>query len=113
MAAFDIDRTAGVRAGAATEQDVLAGAAFEPGRRIPGRWPLTYRVAQTLDGTLKTSSVRSRSTVRTARARWTAHESGPLRDLGRRPPLLSLALNDFTLRFGDGVPAPSTPPRVL
>ncbi|MET8133075.1 acetoacetate decarboxylase family protein [Streptomyces sp. NPDC005251] len=109
MADFDIDRTAGVRAGAVTRKDALATAAFEPGRRIPGRWPLTYRVAQTLDGGLKTSSVRSRSTVRTAKARWTAHESGPLRGLGCRPPLLSLALNDFTIRFGDTARAPSPP----
>ncbi|WP_328551688.1 acetoacetate decarboxylase family protein [Streptomyces sp. NBC_00358] len=109
MADFAIDRTAGVRAAAATGEDVLATAAFEPGRRIPGRWPLTYRVAQNLDGGLKTSSVRSRSTVRTARARWTAQEGGPLRELGRRPPFLSLALNDFTLRFGDAAPAMSAP----
>ncbi|MFF3611563.1 acetoacetate decarboxylase family protein [Streptomyces sp. NPDC002580] len=109
MADFDIDRTDGVRAGAATEKDVLTTAAFAPGRRIPGRWPLSYRVAQTLDGALKTSRVRSRSTVRTARASWTAHESGPLRELSRRPPLLSLALEDFTLRFGDGAPTAVTP----
>ncbi|MFH8388585.1 acetoacetate decarboxylase family protein [Streptomyces sp. NPDC018036] len=107
LADFDIDRTAGLRAGAATEKDVLATAAFEPGRRIPGRWPLTYRVAQTLDGALKTSSVRSRSTVRTARAHWIAQESSPLGELSRRRPLLSLALNDFAIRFGDAVPEPS------
>ncbi|MGW0965091.1 acetoacetate decarboxylase family protein [Streptomyces sp. NPDC002516] len=111
LADFDIDRTAGLRAGAATEKDVLATAAFEPGRRIPGRWPLTYRVAQTLDGALKTSSVRSRSTVRTARAHWIAQESSPLGELSRRRPLLSLALNDFAIRFGDAVPRPSRPAR--
>ncbi|MGC4982623.1 acetoacetate decarboxylase family protein [Streptomyces sp. DT193] len=107
MADFDIDRTAGVRAGAATDKGVLATASFEPGRRMPGRWPLTYRVTQTLDGTLKTSSVRSRSAVRTARARWTAQEDGPLGELGRRTPLLSLALDDFTIRFGDAAPGAS------
>ncbi|MFF3446275.1 acetoacetate decarboxylase family protein [Streptomyces sp. NPDC002667] len=107
LADFDIDRTAGLRAGAATEKDVLATAAFEPGRRIPGRWPLTYRVTQTLDGALKTSSVRSRSTVRTARAQWIAQESSPLGELSRRRPLLSLTLNDFAIRFGDAVPEPS------
>ncbi|MEV6015686.1 acetoacetate decarboxylase family protein [Streptomyces sp. NPDC051997] len=111
LADFDIDRTAGLRAGAATEKDVLATAAFEPGRRMPGRWPLTYRVAQTLDGALKTSSVRSRSTVRTARAHWIAQESSPLGELSRRRPLLSLALNDFAIRFGDAVPEPSRPAR--
>ncbi|MFE1291323.1 acetoacetate decarboxylase family protein [Streptomyces sp. NPDC058751] len=111
MADFDIDRTTGsgagpvtdegVRATAETDEGVLATASFGTGRRVPGRWPLTYRVTQTLDGALKTSPVRSRSTLRTARARWTAREDGPLGDLGRRPPLLSLALNDFTIRFGD------------
>ncbi|WP_406835876.1 acetoacetate decarboxylase family protein [Streptomyces sp. AHU1] len=107
MADFDIDRTAGLRAGAATEKDVLATAAFEPGRRIPGRWPLTYRVVQTLDGALKTSAVRSRSAVRPARARWIARQGSPLGELSRRTPLLSLALEDFTLRFGDTAPVPS------
>ena len=107
MADFDIDRTAGVRAGASTDKGVLATASFEPGRRLPGRWPLTYRVTQTLDGTLKTSSVRSRSAVRTARARWSAQEDGPLGELGRRTPLLSLALDDFTIRFGDAAPGAS------
>ncbi|MET7986862.1 acetoacetate decarboxylase family protein [Streptomyces sp. NPDC005281] len=101
MADFAIDRSAGVRAGAATGKEVLATAAFEPGRRIPGRWPLTYRVTQTRDGELKTSSVRSRSTVRMARARWVAQEGSPLGELSRSRPLLSLALNDFTIRFGD------------
>lgn len=110
MAEFDIDRTAGVRAGAATERDVLATAAFDPGRRIPGRWPLTYRVVQTLDGALKTSAVRSRSAVRFARARWIAQQSSPLGELSRRPPLLSLALQDFTLRFGDAAPVPAERP---
>ncbi|MFE2302578.1 acetoacetate decarboxylase family protein [Streptomyces sp. NPDC059445] len=91
----------GVVATAATDEGVLAGAFFEPGRRLPGRWPLTYRVTQTLDGALKTSSVRSRSAVRAARARWITQEDSPLGELGRRPPLLSLVLDDFTLRFGD------------
>ncbi|MFD5813411.1 acetoacetate decarboxylase family protein [Streptomyces sp. NPDC127038] len=110
MADIDIDRTAGVRAGAATEKDVLATAAFEPGRRIPGRWPLAYRVVQNLDGGLKTSSVRSRSALRLARAQWIAQESSPLGELSRRRPLLSLALNDFAIRFGDAVPEPATRP---
>ncbi|MGW3916910.1 acetoacetate decarboxylase family protein [Streptomyces sp. NPDC005070] len=110
LADFDIDRTVGVQAAAATDEGALAGAVFEPGRRLPGRWPLTYRVTQTLDGALKTSSVRSRSAVRTARARWTAQEDGPLGELGRRPPLFSLALDDFTLRFGDAALTSSTRP---
>ncbi|MFD5637525.1 acetoacetate decarboxylase family protein [Streptomyces sp. NPDC127077] len=130
LADFSIDRTAGVRTGAATAEAVrarataadgvraeaatdegaLAGAVFEPGRRLPGRWPLTYRVTQTLDGALKTSSVRSRSAVRTARAHWTAQEEGPLGELGRRPPLLSLALDDFTIRFGDAARTAATRP---
>ncbi|MFF8532520.1 acetoacetate decarboxylase family protein [Streptomyces sp. SAS_267] len=107
MADFDIDRTTGVRARAATDQGALATAAFEPGRRMPGRWPLTYRVTQTLGGALKTSSVRSRSAVRPARARWTVRQDGPLGELGRRPPLFSLALDDFTIRFGDAAPGAS------
>ncbi|MCX5009023.1 acetoacetate decarboxylase family protein [Streptomyces sp. NBC_00638] len=107
MATFDVDRTAGVRAAARTAEDALADAVFEPGRRLPGRWPLSYRVAQTRHGRLKTSPVRSRSTVRTARARWAAHESGPLRELTRRPALLSLALNDFSIRFGHAARGPA------
>ncbi|MET9101196.1 acetoacetate decarboxylase family protein [Streptomyces antibioticus] len=101
MAAFDAERTdGGASFTARTGQGVLAtGRCIERGR-LPGRWPLAYKVAQSLDGRIKTSPVRSRAELRRARAEWTAPAGSPVAALGDRPPLISLALRDFTLRFG-------------
>lgn len=108
MADFDLDRTDGLRASAKSDDGLLAGAAFRPGRRLPGRWPLSYRVAQTLSGRLKTTPVRSRTALSLARADWSASDSGPLGALGLSRPLISVELSDFQIRFGD---VTADPPR--
>ncbi|MFG2478807.1 acetoacetate decarboxylase family protein [Streptomyces fagopyri] len=108
MADFDLDRTDGLTASAKSHDGLLAGAAFRPGRGLPGRWPLSYRVAQTLAGRLKTSPVRSRTALSLAWADWTASDSGPLRALGLSRPLISVELSDFQIRFGDPATGPPT-----
>lgn len=100
MAVFDVDRADDMRGAAMSEDAPLAAIRFTETRRLPGRWPLTYRVAQTLNGRLKTSPVRSRTALTLARARWSAPGGSPLGALGRHRPLTSLALRDFSLRFG-------------
>ncbi|MGV9704735.1 acetoacetate decarboxylase family protein [Streptomyces sp. NPDC003483] len=108
MATFRLDRADGLRASAGSGDGPVAGAAFRPGRGLPGRWPLSYRVAQTLSGRLKTSPVRSRAGLSLARADWTVADSGPLRALGLSRPVLSLQLSDFRIRFGDTTTGPPT-----
>ncbi|MER6437313.1 acetoacetate decarboxylase family protein [Streptomyces sp. NPDC001185] len=108
MATFRLDRADGLRASASSGDGLVAGAAFRPGRGLPGRWPLSYRVAQTLSGRLKTSPVRSRTDLSLARADWTVADSGPLRALGLSRPVISLELSDFRLRFGDTTTGPPT-----
>ncbi|MGW3819179.1 acetoacetate decarboxylase family protein [Streptomyces sp. NPDC005046] len=100
-AVFDVDRADVLEAAARTGECALAASRFSQTWRLPGRWPVSYKVAQTLDGRLKTSRVSSKAALRFARARWTAPAHSPLSPLTRRPPLVSLALRDFRLRFGD------------
>ncbi|WP_411104257.1 acetoacetate decarboxylase family protein [Streptomyces sp. cmx-4-9] len=111
LAAFDFEpgagRDGGVRARARTGAGELCAASFRLGGRLPGRWPVTYRVAQELEGRLVTSPVRSRSAVGPARAAWQVPPGSPMRVPADRPPLFSLALSDFRLTFGTRAPAPS------
>ncbi|MFJ8989029.1 acetoacetate decarboxylase family protein [Streptomyces sp. NPDC102279] len=100
MADFEVGRADVVEATASSGRRALAATRFSQSWRLPGQWPLTYKVAQTLDGRLKTSRASSKATLRFARATWTAPTHSPLRSLGRRPPLVSVALRDFSLRFG-------------
>lgn len=95
------------RASARTGTAELCAASFRPRTRLPGRWPVTYRVVQLLDGRLATSPVRSRSAVGPARAAWRIPPGSPLRIPAGRPPLLSLTLYDFRLTFGSTAPAAS------
>ncbi|MET9621975.1 acetoacetate decarboxylase family protein [Streptomyces sp. NPDC006464] len=101
MARFAVTRGGARTTLAATEGTPLASAVFHLGRRLPGRWPASYHVCQTLDGRLKTSPVRCRSTLRPARGFWEIAPRGGL-PLPTRPPAFSLCLQDFTLAFGSG-----------
>ncbi|MFJ3666858.1 acetoacetate decarboxylase family protein [Streptomyces sp. NPDC090106] len=100
MAVFEAERTDVASFAAKSDDGPLAAARFEERGRLPGRLPLSYRIVQTLDGRTRTSRVRSRASVRAARAAWTVPSDGRLADLGRRAPLISLTLRDFTLSFG-------------
>lgn len=109
LAAFGIARDKGLEATARTEDTTLCSASFQHRTPLPGRWPISYRLAQQLDGQLKTSRVRSRSQVALARATWQIPPGSTLRLPVDGPPLLSLTLHDFSLAFGSASPsAPTT-----
>ncbi|MFD3679316.1 acetoacetate decarboxylase family protein [Streptomyces sp. NPDC058613] len=107
MAVFDIRRDQGFEAGATAGPSVLGRASFRARLSLPGRWPVSYHVVQTLDGRLKTSPVRSRGAIALAKGDW---EIPPGSELGipARRPLLSLILRDFGLSFGSAPSSPST-----
>ncbi|MFD3934672.1 acetoacetate decarboxylase family protein [Streptomyces sp. NPDC058611] len=109
LADFDLatGRDGVLRASARTASGELAAASFRARTRLPGRWPVAYRVLQQLEGRLVTSPVRSRCAVGPARAQWRIPPGSPLRVPAGRPPLLSLTLHDFRLTFGSPAPAPS------
>ncbi|MER5201305.1 acetoacetate decarboxylase family protein [Streptomyces sp. NPDC002755] len=100
MAVFEVQRADATSCAAKTDQGTLAAGRYTERRSLPGRWPLAFKLAQTLNGRMKTSRVRSSAALRLARAEWTAPADSRLGTLGRRAPLVSLTLRDFTLRFG-------------
>lgn len=100
MAIFEVQRSDGMSCAAKTGRGTLAAGRFTERGGLPGRWPLAFGLAQTLDGRIRTSRVRGSAALRLSRAEWTAPADSRLGALGRRAPMVSLALRDFTLRFG-------------
>ena len=78
----------------------IARGTSQPVLRLPGRWPVRFAVAQTLDGATKVSPVRSRSSVALARATFEPHADGPLGFLAGHRRLGSFVLGDFRMSFG-------------
>lgn len=68
--------------------------------RLPGRWPVGFRVVQWLGSAARVSPVRARAGLALARAAFDADPGGPLAFLAGRSPLLSFSLVDFRMRFG-------------
>lgn len=103
LAAMDLGG-ADLAAGASTVDDSavegIASATVVLGMRLPGRWPIRFRVAQTLDGRPIVSPIRVTAGIRRASAQWTMAKSGPLGFLAGRRPTLTLALTDFRMLFG-------------
>ena len=92
--------TDAVSASTGTGAGPIAGARVTPGRRLPGRWPTGFSVAQLLGGRVHTTPVRGRAGLQTGSAKWDVDPAGPLAYLAGRQPLLTLALRDFRLVFG-------------
>ncbi|GGN96703.1 acetoacetate decarboxylase [Actinoplanes lobatus] len=69
-------------------------------RRMPGRFPLGFTVAQAFGEHVKRTPVRGRAGLRTASAAWRPEPDGPLGYLAGRRPVLTLAITDFWLVFG-------------
>jgi len=69
-------------------------------RRLPFRLPLGFRIAQDRDGELLTSPVSGSARLGVGTGFWTFDPDGPLAFLGGRKPLLTLAVEQFRLRFG-------------
>jgi len=92
----------GDRYGATQQSDGSGIASARLGRliRLPGRWPISYDVVQSMDGAAKVSPVRFKGRVELLRGRWTFAPDGPLPHLARRRALLSIGLRDFDLVFG-------------
>ncbi|WP_436529639.1 acetoacetate decarboxylase family protein [Actinoplanes sp. HUAS TT8] len=85
---------------AAPDGAPIASALVRLKRRVPGRFPLGFTVAQELSGHVKRTPVRGRADVRTANAAWRPDPHGPLAYLAGRRPVLNLAISDFWLVFG-------------
>ncbi|MBG0562784.1 acetoacetate decarboxylase family protein [Actinoplanes aureus] len=68
--------------------------------RLPGRFPIGFKVAQAFGEQVRRTPVRGRAGVRTANAAWRPDPAGPLGYLAGRRPVLSLAITDFWLVFG-------------
>jgi hypothetical protein len=103
MAGFTIDAENEplVDASATLPDDTRIGSALvRLKRRLPGRLPLGFTVAQALGGSVRRTPVRGRGGLRTTDAAWQADPDGPLGYLAGRRPVLSLAITDFWLTFG-------------
>lgn len=82
------------------QADAIASALVRPLIRLPGRWPVSFRIVQTLAGAAKLTPVRARARVGLDRARLHAEPAGPLAFLAGRRPLVSFSIGDFRMRFG-------------
>jgi hypothetical protein len=98
LARFDF---AGEHVSAELDTGPLAEATVRRGVRLPGRWPVGFRVTQSLDGQPKTSRVRATARLLLGRSQWTVPADGPLRYLAGRRPLLTATAADFRMSFGD------------
>jgi hypothetical protein len=95
----------GVSARAARDGEALAEATFTQGARLPGRWPLGFKVVQSLNGAPKTSRVRANARLSLGRSRWSIPTGGPLGYLAGRRPMLTATAGDFRMLFGAAAPA--------
>jgi hypothetical protein len=93
--AFDVPRLA-----ARDDGGPLATGTSRPRFTLPGRWPVRFRIVQTVDGRAKVSPVRSTATVALAAAEFKADPSGPLGFLAGHRPMLSFCLGEFRMAFG-------------
>jgi len=85
---------------ASTGTDPIAVGTVRPLAWLPRRWPLRFRVAQTVAGTARVTRVRSRSRLGLSRGTFAADRHGPLAFLAGRRPLLTLSVGDFRMLFG-------------
>jgi hypothetical protein len=100
LATLDFRHGRTFTASASTSDDWIATAAFSKRAGVPVPLPARFDIAQTLDGALKHSPVRAKARPRLASASWNLNPDGPLGYLAGRTPIMSLTLDDFTLRFG-------------
>jgi hypothetical protein len=86
---------------AALAGDVLAEVRVAPRGRLPGWRSLPLATTQRLDGVETVAGIRALARVRRTRAAWRFPPGSPLAWL-RGTPLVSVRLEDLTIRFGDG-----------
>jgi Acetoacetate decarboxylase (ADC) len=87
-------------AGASSGADPIASASMRGGLRLPGRWPIGFRVTQALSGKPKTTRVRATARVSFAKVEWHVAPDGPLGFLSACRPMLSVVASGFRMRFG-------------
>ncbi|MGI5214705.1 acetoacetate decarboxylase family protein [Plantactinospora sp. CA-290183] len=105
----DRDGAGELAASAGTGSGPIARAVVRAGRRLPGRWPLRFSVAQLLGARVRTTPVRCRAGVGVGSAGWDVDPAGPLGYLAGRRPLFTLTLRDFRLVFGSAGAAAGRP----
>jgi hypothetical protein len=89
-----------VRVEARDSAGPIVATVVDRGRRLPGRWPVRFRVVQNLDGEPRMSPVRLSGTLALHRSQWHPAPPGPLGFLGGRRPWITLGLRDFSMTFG-------------
>lgn len=85
----------------------IASASLADRVRLPKKWPLGYRIAQSVAGDIVESRVRVRGRAAVRTASWHLDPRGPLGWLRGRSPFLSLAMHDFGMRFGAEADSPA------
>jgi hypothetical protein len=88
----------------------IASASVGRGVRLPGRWPVRFRVAQDRDGQPQTTRVRATARIQIGRSDWRFAPDGPLAYLRGLRPRVTVTLADFRMTFGSA-PARSAPAR--
>jgi len=78
----------------------IASASVDRGVRLPGRWPVRFRVVQDRDGQPQTTRVRATARIQIGRSSWRFAPDGPLAYLRGLRPRLTVTLADFRMTFG-------------
>ena len=84
----------------AIEKDITV-LRFEPRLRLPGMWRVSFRLAQEFGLRLKLTHARCRGQIAFGKGSWEFAAEGPLAFFTERRPLLSIRLENMSLRFGD------------
>jgi hypothetical protein len=90
----------GDTASARTAAGPIASASMRRGLRLPGRWPIGFRVTQALSGKPTTTRVRATARLSFARVEWRVARDGAFGFWPARRPMLSVVAYDFRMRFG-------------
>lgn len=101
LARFAFDVPAGdLTADAHIDGRSIASASVRRGVRLPGRWPVRFRVVQDRDGQPQTTRVRATARIHLGRSDWRIGPDGPLAYLRGLRPRMTVTLADFRMTFG-------------
>ena len=78
----------------------IASALVRRGVRLPGRWPVRFRIVQDRDGQPRTNRVRATARIELGRSDWRIAPDGPLAYLRGLRPRVTVTLADFRMTFG-------------
>ncbi len=100
LAEFTFDGSGDVSAAAHIDGRPIASASVRRGVRLPGRWPIRFRVVQDRNGQPQTTRVRGTARIRIGRSDWRIAPDGPLAYLRGLRPRVTVTLADFRMTFG-------------